>query len=66
MKCSNCEGPIDTTTAIIVSRGHYKEVAAVICGTCLKDVLTLKIVLARTSVRDELKFDGYLPVASAK
>lgn len=61
MKCSNCEA--DKLPSIYVTRsGSVPETVAILCEDCVKNVLMLKIVLARQTYKDNFAFDGYLPV----
>lgn len=66
MKCSNCDAEVDPVNALLVVRGAGRAQIAVLCGTCEKGVLTMKIVLGRLKETSEFNFEGYLPVSSVK
>lgn len=63
-RCSNCEADCPDNTVLLVTA--VGKDAARLCTKCVDGVLTLKVVLTRTDLNSEFKFDGYLPVASAK
>lgn len=78
-QCNNCEAVseeiIPAGTLEITEQGvlpgnpqasRYKRVIGYICPKCVTNVLTLKLVLKRANPKEELQFEQYLPVESAK
>lgn len=65
MNCSNCEKEVDEADPANVQVMHGSSDMH-LCLDCQKGVLVMKIVLKRTSVKDDFKFEQYLPVESAK
>ena len=66
MICSNCEKENLYEKALLVRHAYSKEQLANLCEECIKDVLTLKIVLARKDADSEFIYEGFLPVSSVK
>lgn len=65
MRCSNCEAE-KPEALYVVRSGDNPATPASICVDCVKDVLTLKIVLHRDSPKAPFEFEGYLPVLTHK
>ena len=70
-KCSNCEtiitDPLDQSLLVSgENRTHLGLNLARLCSTCTKGVLTMKLVFKRSSVKEDWKFEQYLPVESEK
>lgn len=66
MICSNCDAKVKDGEGLNVCLGSQGESVTRLCETCVKGVLTLKIVLARRTEKDVFSFEGYLPVSSVK
>lgn len=66
--CSNCEKEITPeTTAVTVFGGDPQaNLIGDLCAACVENVLTMKLVFKRASVKEDFKFEQYLPVESVK
>ena len=64
--CSNCEKKITGETAVTVCGAPRGAAIGDLCTTCVKGVLTMKIVFKRPSSKVDFKFAQYLPVESEK
>lgn len=67
LKCANCERPVEDGDPECVQVLHRTIDDQInICPACQETVLTMKIVLKRESVKDDFKFEQYLPVECEK
>jgi hypothetical protein len=66
--CSNCEKEIALdNTAVTVCGGNPRGLLlGDICADCTENVLTMKLVFKREGVKEDFKFEQYLPVESVK
>lgn len=75
-QCSNCEksaeapvpeGTLEIGESCQTPEGtRYKRMIGYICKACQEPVLVMKLVLKREARGNELRFEQYLPVESAK